>query len=177
MSDVRLKITRNDIAKMLNTTDQRIIAQFEQLFKQASQTTPDNVTALQSAVDLLLSSPATQPNRLDRQEDVVAPNNVNGMVLIFNATTGKWVAANLTAGSGVAITNSAGGITISVGSISSLAADLTNTNATYLMSTNQTMPNGAGGSAGTLTNAPSVGNPTKWISINDNGTTRKIPAW
>ena len=37
--------------------------------------------------------------------------------------------------------------------------------------------NGAGASAGTLTNSPSAGNPTKWIPINDNGTTRYIPAW
>lgn len=36
---------------------------------------------------------------------------------------------------------------------------------------------GAGSSAGTLTNAPAVGNPTKWIPIDDNGTTRYIPAW
>jgi len=37
--------------------------------------------------------------------------------------------------------------------------------------------NGAGASTGTLTNAPAVGNPTKWIPIDDNGTTRYIPAW
>jgi hypothetical protein len=36
---------------------------------------------------------------------------------------------------------------------------------------------GAGAQAGTLTNAPAVGNPTKWIPIDDNGTTRYIPAW
>jgi len=36
---------------------------------------------------------------------------------------------------------------------------------------------GAGASTGTLTNAPAAGNPTKWIPINDNGTTRYIPAW
>jgi hypothetical protein len=36
---------------------------------------------------------------------------------------------------------------------------------------------GAGSSAGTLTNAPAAGNPTKWIPISDNGTTRYIPAW
>lgn len=36
---------------------------------------------------------------------------------------------------------------------------------------------GAGASAGTLANAPAVGNPTKWIPIDDNGTTRYIPAW
>jgi hypothetical protein len=37
--------------------------------------------------------------------------------------------------------------------------------------------NGAGAQAGTITNSPSVGNPTKWIPIDDNGTTRYIPAW
>ena len=40
-----------------------------------------------------------------------------------------------------------------------------------------TATSGAGSSAGTLTNAPSVGNPTKWYAFNDNGTTRYIPMW
>lgn len=40
-----------------------------------------------------------------------------------------------------------------------------------------TLGNGAGASAGTLSNAPAAGNPTKWIPINDNGTVRYIPAW
>ena len=177
MSESLLKITRNDIARALKTDDQRIIQQFEQLFKQASQTTPDSVAGLQWAVDMLASSPPSQPDRLDRQEDVSASNSGDGMILIYNATTRKWVAANLTAGTGIAITNSAGGITISAGALSSVTADLTNTNATYLMSTNQTMPNGSGAAAGTLLNAPVAGNPTKWLSINDNGTTRKVPSW
>lgn len=37
--------------------------------------------------------------------------------------------------------------------------------------------NGAAAAVGTLTNAPAAGNPTKWVPINDNGTTRYIPAW
>lgn len=36
---------------------------------------------------------------------------------------------------------------------------------------------GSGVQIGTLTNGPTTGNPTKWISVNDNGTTRYIPAW
>lgn len=43
--------------------------------------------------------------------------------------------------------------------------------------TSTALTNGAGASAGTITNAPAIGNPTKWIGINDNGTTRYIPAW
>lgn len=39
------------------------------------------------------------------------------------------------------------------------------------------LTNGAGAGAGTITNAPAAGNPTKWVGIDDNGTTRYIPAW
>jgi hypothetical protein len=37
--------------------------------------------------------------------------------------------------------------------------------------------NGAAAALGTLANAPVVGNPTKWLAVDDNGTTRYIPAW
>lgn len=43
--------------------------------------------------------------------------------------------------------------------------------------TSTALTNGAGAAAGTITNAPVAGNPTKWIGINDNGTVRYIPAW
>lgn len=36
---------------------------------------------------------------------------------------------------------------------------------------------GAAVAVGTLNNAPTAGNPTKWLKIDDNGTTRYIPAW
>jgi parallel beta-helix repeat protein len=39
------------------------------------------------------------------------------------------------------------------------------------------LTNGAAAAAGTLTNAPVAGNPTKWVPIIDNGTTRYIPCW
>lgn len=48
---------------------------------------------------------------------------------------------------------------------------------TTLLTTNVALTNGAGAGAGTIANAPAAGNPTKWIPINDNGTTRYIPAW
>ena len=40
-----------------------------------------------------------------------------------------------------------------------------------------TLTNNAAGNAGTITNAPAVGNPTKWAPFNDNGTIRNIPMW
>jgi len=37
--------------------------------------------------------------------------------------------------------------------------------------------NGAGASSGTLTNAPTAGNPAFWIPVIINGSTYYIPAW
>lgn len=39
------------------------------------------------------------------------------------------------------------------------------------------LTNAAAANTATLTNAPVTGNPTKWLSIDDGGTTRRIPAW
>lgn len=46
-----------------------------------------------------------------------------------------------------------------------------------LHTTTTALTNGAAAAAGTLLNAPVAGNPTKWVPINDNGTTRYIPTW
>lgn len=50
-------------------------------------------------------------------------------------------------------------------------------NSATLIQTKTAFTNGAAAAVGTLNNAPAAGNPTKWIPINDNGTTRFIPAW
>jgi hypothetical protein len=39
------------------------------------------------------------------------------------------------------------------------------------------LTNGAAAAAGTLTNAPSAGNPNFWVPISINGTVRFFPAW
>lgn len=46
-----------------------------------------------------------------------------------------------------------------------------------LIKSNTTLTDGAAAAVGTLTNAPTAGNPTKWVLINDNGTIRKFPTW
>jgi len=50
-------------------------------------------------------------------------------------------------------------------------------NSATMLATNTSFTNGAAASSGTLTNAPAAGNPTKWVPINDNGTTRYVPTW
>lgn len=63
----------------------------------------------------------------------------------------------------------------SVGDLT-LAGGIT-TGSTTLHTTTVALTNNAGASAGTLTNAPAVGNPTKWFPVNDNGTIRNVPSW
>ncbi|MGN8190278.1 hypothetical protein ACTJLD_30275 [Burkholderia sp. 22088] len=46
-----------------------------------------------------------------------------------------------------------------------------------LVASSVALTNGAGSASATLTNAPTTGNPTKWVPVNDNGTTRYIPMW
>lgn len=46
-----------------------------------------------------------------------------------------------------------------------------------LLSTTGALTGTSGGNMGTLANSPSSGDPTKWIAINDAGTTRYIPTW
>lgn len=46
-----------------------------------------------------------------------------------------------------------------------------------ILGSNVSITDGAGASIGTLTNAPSATNPTKWLPYDDNGTIRYIPAW
>lgn len=57
-----------------------------------------------------------------------------------------------------------------------LAGGIT-TGATTLHSTTAALSDNSGAGAGTLGNAPTAGNPTKWIAIDDNGTPRYIPTW
>lgn len=58
-----------------------------------------------------------------------------------------------------------------------LATDIYTGNTAFMHRTTAALANGAGAGAGTIANAPAAGNPTKWIPIDDNGTTRYIPAW
>jgi hypothetical protein len=53
----------------------------------------------------------------------------------------------------------------------------TNTGAAFILRTQVALTNNAAAQAGTLTNAPSAGNPSKWVAYDDNGTTRYIPMW
>ena len=71
-------------------------------------------------------------------------------------------AASASHAGAITITGTANGLTV---------------NSATMLTTTTAFTNNAAASTATLTNSPTVGNPTKWIPINDNGTTRNIPAW
>jgi len=76
----------------------------------------------------------------------------------------------------VAITDGSAGVG-STSTYRDLKVRTLTTHATTLITTGVALSDGAAAQAATMTNAPAAGNPTKWIALNDNGTTRYIPAW
>jgi hypothetical protein len=96
--------------------------------------------------------------------------NSGTLTLGANGGTGGSLTLNgATSGSVLLTTPATGGGVISNG-------DIYSNDATFLIRTQTTLTNGAGGTTAVINNAPSA-TPTKWISIDDNGTTRRIPAW
>lgn len=89
---------------------------------------------------------------INELHDVDAPSPSNNDLLVYNTTNSRWESGNV------------------------VVADLTN-NTGNLIDSSVGLTNGAGANTATLTNSPVTGNPTKWIPIDDNGTTRYIPAW
>ena len=97
----------------------------------------------------------------------------------FNIRTVAGSNMDLNNASGGSVTFSSGGTllaTVNTAGALTLTGGLTTASST-LHTTTTALTNGAAAALGTLTNAPAAGNPTKWVPINDNGTTRYIPAW
>lgn len=111
---------------------------------------------------------------MNELHDVHAPSPVSGDVLIYDAVQNRWESAAVTAGTNIALTPAAGGLTIAT--TAAITADLTN-NTGNLIDSSVGLTDGAAAATATLTNAPTAGNPTKWVPIDDNGTTRYIPTW
>lgn len=199
MSD-KIIITRNQLAKFLPTPE--AVKAFENLFKLATQLTPADIATLtalaqennidanlgvslaQSALDSLKKISDTlemliviPDQSIKVNEDIITLNHehmidyqLNNPSVLSNETFDNFIPP------------------ISLGDISSqnkdrvdikggtVIAKLTN-NDTVAITTSQTLTNNAAASLATITNSPIVGDPTKWISINDNGTIRYIPTW
>lgn len=97
--------------------------------------------------------------------------NVAGTASIANITFG-------TAGLTLSTLAVSGGITCaSLDCTGTITAAALVSGSDLLMTTSAELTFGGGAQTGTLNTAPTSGDPSKWIGINDNGQMRWIPSW
>lgn len=135
-------------------------------------TTPGTGDILGSFTAKILNAAITfsQPTNFDSTIDVSGILYLRSALQILNKAGNAFIA--------VAARNTSGAeVVYDLSNIGTLDVGQVTTRSTTLMGSSVALANGSGGNAGTLTNAPAAGNPTKWIPINDNGTLRYIPAW
>lgn len=97
--------------------------------------------------------------------------SARGTKILFKTTTTGATTFNTSL-----VVSNDGGISVGVDAAPGLGLIYINS-ASFLMRNKTTWNNGAAAAVGTITNAPTAGNPTKWIPVDDNGTTRYMPAW
>ncbi len=117
----------------------------------------------------------------------VTPVTNTALILSYEPRTGKYYPISVGAAGGAAIGGSIADNQVAVGSgvntIEGSSAmtfdgtDLSLPGAAFVLVLTSALTDGAGAGGGTLLNAPAAGNPTKWIAVNDFGTTRWIPTW
>lgn len=110
-------------------------------------------------------------------------SSADGLLTLFNSAGTGFTRLNFGGTSSSFAAWTGGGTTLRAmladgsGPAAIRALGLTVDSAAFLLTSSVAWANGAAAASGTLLNAPTAGNPTKWIAINDNGTTRYIPAW
>lgn len=164
----RLHLSRAQLTAFLK--DPLAVKQFEGLFKAADQIIPDGFSEVSIVAENARSTSQQALAELRRIADAL---EVLALAPVAGCTTAvvDHLAPPIVIGS--LGHQEADNVSIAGGVIT---AALTG-NQTNLMATSVALDDGAAAALGTLTNAPSAGNPTKWVAIDDNGTTRYIPTW
>ena len=167
----RLHLSRAQLASFLK--DPQAIKQFEELFKAANQVAPDDI-ALSIAETSIVADLAS--GRAQQALEAIQ-RIADSLELLALAPTAAAQPSEDNLAPPVVVGSlghqEADRVSISGGAIT---AALTG-NQTTLMATSVALADGAAAALGTLTNAPSAGNPSKWVAIDDDGTTRYIPTW
>ena len=163
-----LKLNRQQLAQFLPT--QEAIRAFESLFALTGDAIPSDlestqidattaqIQAAEALAGLAQIANALSLSLFGAQKDIIQEDGYSPPVSL-----------------GTMAEQNADRVSIKGGTIS--VSDVTNGNVAALASSSVILNNGAAAGAGTITNAPAAGNPTKWIPIRDNGVTRYIPAW
>ena len=167
-------ITTNSLARM------SIDSNGKTTFNLTSNSTPAVNAACASAIYAFNAISTTTAANVLSWNDTVYSGGIYtaaGAGTFFTVANGSGITFATSGGTNRLAIGALGGVNIYAGptGVDTLTLALSNTNA--LIATSTTIVSNAGASVGTLTNAPSAGNPTKWIRINDNGTIRSFPAW
>lgn len=135
---------------------------------------PATFTTLKATLTAKIGAGAAAPSQ---KLLVNTPNGVEAGIQIFQDGVESWT-VSMPAGSGTLNVKYSGAQLIAFTPTGvAITGTITTSVAGAFHATSVALGNGAGAGAGTLLNAPVAGNPTKWVGINDNGTTRYIPAW
>lgn len=163
--------TRDQLARFL--PNQELIRRFEQLFQEAENTTPADVTILFQLA---------QEIAIDATNAAAAANEALASIQLIAARLGL-LPVREDAESvddlkpavevGTIASQNADSVDITGGSASLATATVTTDNGFAI--TNQT--DGAGADTGTLGNAPAATDPDFWAPIQINGANYLIPAW
>lgn len=160
----QLKLTRNQLAAFLK--DHESIKQFEQLFTIVDTIAPDVVSEISLSAGISQATAVEALAQITRLADILET---------WGPIPDRQESDNLTPPMqiGTLGQQQADRVSITGGEIT---AQLRNDQA-ILLGTTVSLTDGAGADIGTLLNAPAAGDPTKWVAIDDNGTTRYIPTW
>jgi len=126
-------------------------------------------TVVETSANGSININPSQAASLNLLADVYANPFAMSQLLMWNSTGGFWQQGAINAGTSIQLTPAIGILTVGV-------TNVTN-DQTVLIRSNVALANGAGAMLGTLTNSPVAGPPTKWVTIDDNGTPRQVPAW
>ena len=159
MSSLPSKIPRELLAEVFNNNS-RMIKTVEDIITQLNTYIPQNVIAINDDI----SSTNTDLQALSTSLDTLS----NDLDTLNSSLTA------LSDSLGTMATQNSDNITVTGGSVT---IDTLSINNADFISTVVSLNDYAGSSVGTLTNAPTAGNPTKWILIDDNGTLRRLPSW
>lgn len=170
-------LTRDQLAKFL--PNERAIRAFEKLF----EVVPTDIVALQEAVTALQET--VDSAALESGDAQATANEALALLQQLVDVLQRLEFAPLVESEiipddlrpmpalGTMSEQDADNVAVKGGAIT---AALTN-NTNRLIDSSINMFDGTAALVGTLNNAPKVGNPTKWLAVNDNGTIRYVPAW
>lgn len=186
MSDPQRPLSRDQLASFLPSS--QAIRAFEKLMQDVFVLNPDQIAVILAYIDEVRTDSGTA-QASSNQALAALQSMAQSLAVIAQAPAPLQSMQNVIAGPQALMVNPQNvAPPVQIGTLGQQQADRVNitggsvnaqikNNQTILLESTQTLSDGAAASAGTLLNAPVAGNPTKWVPINDNGTTRYIPAW